>query len=318
MNATRLTIGITTRDRPEALQRCLRSLALVAHLVARSARVRRCVLGTGERAASPPGTCRVPVRVIRDDRAPGVVVGRNRLVREAAAPVVLLMDDDAAFLEQTAIEAALQVARGRPSDCRHRVRAMRPHRRRWDDRMQPGRSRVACYVAAFIGFAHLVRRDLFTAVGGYRESFVINGEEKELCLRLLDAGYRTVYLPDAVVIHQPDPASRSEQRYLRRSRGTIASRPCTTSRSAGSSGSSRRVWRSISACAARGTSTTRGGGRGSCASCGGTRVRVPRIESLSQSRPCEIWKRLEGAGAVPRESVKSDVEAREPVEPLNP
>ncbi len=81
----RLTIGITTRDRPEALERCLRSLALVSHLSpevlvfddASSPPVREQVT-----AWAPP----VPVRVLRDDRAPGCAAGRNRLVREASGP----------------------------------------------------------------------------------------------------------------------------------------------------------------------------------------------------------------------------------------
>jgi GT2 family glycosyltransferase len=70
-------------------------------------------------------------------------------------------------------------------------------------------------VPSFIGFAHLVRRDAFIALGGYRESFEFYGEEKDFCLRLIEAGYRTLYLPDALVIHEPDQAGRSRQRYLR-------------------------------------------------------------------------------------------------------
>jgi GT2 family glycosyltransferase len=81
--------------------------------------------------------------------------------------------------------------------------------------MQPGRSAVPCYVASFIGFSHLLRREIFAGLGGYREAFEFYGEEKEFCMRLIDAGYRTVYLPDALVIHAPDPAGRSQQRYLR-------------------------------------------------------------------------------------------------------
>jgi GT2 family glycosyltransferase len=214
MNDVRLTIGITTRNRPDALERCLRSLAVVAHLSPE-------VLVFDD-ASSPPvidrlGTWRVPVRVrvLRDDRAPGVIVGRNRLMREASASAVLLMDDDAAILESEAIERALQLL-----DDDRQLGAIGFAQcdltgARWDDRMQPGHSRVACYVAAFIGFAHLLRREVFTLVGGYRESFEFYGEEKEFCLRLIEAGYRTVYLPDALVIHAPDPGGRSPQRYLR-------------------------------------------------------------------------------------------------------
>ena len=85
----------------------------------------------------------------------------------------------------------------------------------WDVAMQPSRSRESCVIPAFIGFAHLLRRDVFLELGGYRESFVFYGEEKDFCLRLIDAGYRTVYLPDALVVHAPDPGGRSKQRYLR-------------------------------------------------------------------------------------------------------
>jgi GT2 family glycosyltransferase len=81
--------------------------------------------------------------------------------------------------------------------------------------MQPARSRTPCIVPAYIGFAHLVRRDTFLALAGYRESFEFYGEEKDFCLRLIEAGFRVVYLPDALVVHEPDRAGRSQQRYLR-------------------------------------------------------------------------------------------------------
>jgi GT2 family glycosyltransferase len=214
MTAVRLTIGITTRNRPDALQRCLRSLAVVAHLSPE-------VLVFDDASSTPVSgeiaawDVPVAVRVLRDDRAPGLIVGRNRLVREASASAVFLMDDDAAFLGAEALEDALLVL-----DADRQIGAVAFAQcdlagARWDEGMQPSRSRAACYVASFIGFAHLLRRDVFMAMGGYRDSFEFYGEEKEFCLRLIDAGYRTVYLPDALVIHQPDPAGRSQQRYLR-------------------------------------------------------------------------------------------------------
>ena len=86
--------------------------------------------------------------------------------------------------------------------------------------MQPAPVTFPCVVASFIGFAHLLRRDVFLDLGGYQESFIYYGEEKDFCLRLLDAGYRTVYLPDARIAHsgaggpQPDalPPVRRAQR----------------------------------------------------------------------------------------------------------
>jgi GT2 family glycosyltransferase len=214
MSAVHLTIGITTRDRPVALERCLHSMSRVAHLSPE-------VLVFDD-ASSPPVADRlagwnigVPVRVLRDDRAPGNIVGRNRLVREAVGPLVLLLDDDAALLCSEAIERAVRVL---DADPRLGAIAFAQCDRTgvpWDDAMQPARARTPCYVPAFIGFAHLLRRETFLAAGGYRESFEFYGEEKDLCLRLIEAGHRTLYLPDALVIHEPDPAGRSRQRYLR-------------------------------------------------------------------------------------------------------
>jgi GT2 family glycosyltransferase len=51
-------------------------------------------------------------------------------------------------------------------------------------------------------------------VGGYREILDQNGEERELTLRLLDAGYRVVYLPGAAVAHLADGGGRDPKRFL--------------------------------------------------------------------------------------------------------
>jgi len=214
MNATRITIGVTTRNRPEALEGCLRSLAFVSHLSpevlvfddASSVPVRDQVAGW-----SLPLT----VRVLRDDRALGYIAGRNRLVREAAASLVLLMDDDAALMDSEAVGLGVDVLQADPRVAAVAFAQCDRHGARWDEAMQPAPGRTACYVPSFIGFAHLVRRETFVAIGGYRESFEFYGEEKDYCRRLIDAGFRTVYLPDALVIHEPDQAGRSKQRYLR-------------------------------------------------------------------------------------------------------
>ena len=84
----------------------------------------------------------------------------------------------------------------------------------WPAAAQPAHVDHPCRVAAFIGFAHLVRRDAFLALGGFRAQLIINGEERELCLRALDAGLGVVYLPDARIAHLADPAGRDARRYL--------------------------------------------------------------------------------------------------------
>jgi GT2 family glycosyltransferase len=213
MSTVRLTIGITTRNRPKALTRCLESLHVVTHL---SPEVivfdDDSDVPVDQQLAGLEFSC--PVRVLRATGV-GMIIGRNRMVQAASGSAVLLLDDDAGLLGAQGIEAALDLLDKDPRVAAVGFAQSDRHGTRWDDGMQPSRSRTPCYVPAFIGFAHMVRREVFLAIGGYRETFVFYGEEKEVCLRIMEAGYRTVYLPDALVMHEPDPGGRSQQRYLR-------------------------------------------------------------------------------------------------------
>jgi GT2 family glycosyltransferase len=214
MSGFTLTVGITTRNRPDALGRCLRSLASLAHL---DPEVIVYDDGSSPSAAANLDARDLPmrVRIIRDESAPGYIVGRNRIVREAQGFAVLLLDDDASILDAGAIDAALAILGSDPEVGAMAFAQADGKGAPWPENMQPGRGSQPCYVPAFIGFAHLVRKDVFLALGGYRERFVFYGEEKDFCLRLIESGLQTVYLPDARVAHEPDPAGRDRRRYLR-------------------------------------------------------------------------------------------------------
>lgn len=209
-----LTVGITTRDRPASLARAIASLACIAHLDP-EVLVFDDASAVPVSASAPDRAPAAPLRVIRSDTPAGYIVGRNRMVREAGRPFVLLMDDDAALVDGNAIERAIAALERDPALGAIAFAQAEVDGRPWDERMQPGRGEAAVCVPSFIGFAHLLRRDLFLALGGYRERFVFYGEEKEYCFRLLSAGYRTLYLPDARVVHNIEPAGRSGPRYLR-------------------------------------------------------------------------------------------------------
>jgi len=210
MSGVRLAVGVTTRNRPEALATCLASLAEISHLLDEVI-----VFDDGsEPPAQASAECQRPVRVIRDASSPGYIVGRNRLVRQARAEFVLLLDDDTRVIEASAIERGLEIMKGDDRAGAVAFAQAEADGRPWPAAMQPSRAARPAVIPSFIGFAHLLRRDLFLRLGGYREEFIFYGEEKDFCLRLLDAGYLTVYLPDALVSHVPDPG-RSRSRYLR-------------------------------------------------------------------------------------------------------
>ena len=207
----RLTVGITTRNRHDSVQKCVESLRHIDALAPE--------ILVFDDASHTPVSETLPaqprLRIIRDDNGPGYIVGRNVLVNQAQGDAVLLLDDDAALLHGDAIARALEIIGSDPQVAAVAFAQANADGTPWPEAMQPGRGLSPRYVAAFVGFAHLLNRRVFQKLGGYRESFVFYGEEKEFCLRLLDRGFRVVYLPDALVAHAQDASGRMPQRYLR-------------------------------------------------------------------------------------------------------
>jgi GT2 family glycosyltransferase len=214
--ARRLTVGITTRNRPQSLVRCLDSLALIDEIVTEVIVVDD---SSTEPVASTLGrvtpSIAAKTRLIEQPDARGYIVARNTTMRLAANDSVLLLDDDAYVIDPDGMRHAMQVLQSNPRVGAVACAQAEADGRPWPATMQPSPVDYACYVASYIGFAHLLRQSVFLTLGGYQESFHFYGEEKDYCQRLLNAGYDVVYLPDARVAHIPDPSGRSQARYLR-------------------------------------------------------------------------------------------------------
>lgn len=207
-----ITVGIVTRDRPESLARCLASLATLGERLVETIVVDDAgsVSLDAAIAAAPPR-----VRLIRQEGDRGYIAARNTIMRDARTETVLLMDDDAALLPEGNLEAALRLFESHPRIGAVACAMAEADGSAWHASMQPAPVDYTCYITAYIGFAHLVRRSVFLGLGGYRESFHFYGEEKDLCLRMLDAGFDVVYMPQTRVVHTPDPSGRNRARYVR-------------------------------------------------------------------------------------------------------
>jgi GT2 family glycosyltransferase len=146
----------------------------------------------------------------------GPAFQRNRGIELASNNFVFPVDDDVLFsspriLEQTVadFEHPRIAAVGIPFiNIRHGqvVRQRAPNAER-------------IYVThAFVGAAHAVRRDVFLKLGGYREHFFYMGEEGDLCIRMLNAGY-VIRLGNAAPVRHLESPSRQTplaDRYGRR------------------------------------------------------------------------------------------------------
>ena len=183
MSEPRATVLITTKDRKEELRLALRSA------LAQTVPIEVLVIDDG----STDGTSDMiraefpEIRCQREETSHGLIARRNQGARLARAPVVVSIDDDAEFSSPQVVEQTLR-------DFDHpRIAAVAipfVNVRQDGTVRQVAPESQGCYVTyAYVGTAHAVSRDIFLQVGGYREHFVHQGEEGDLCLRLLAAGY---------------------------------------------------------------------------------------------------------------------------------
>jgi len=73
-----------------------------------------------------------------------------------------------------------------------------------------GQYDTACCRDACGGFAYSARRELFDSLGAFDERYSPYGwEDVDFCLKAKKAGYKTYYIPGAVVVHKGTKAGRS-------------------------------------------------------------------------------------------------------------
>ena len=212
-----VTVAICSRNRNEVLVRCLNSLILLAELTIEVILVDDASESQADVALQGKVTPRIwdQLRIIRYPERRGYIPARNHIAREARGTYILSLDDDAFLLPDHQVHRAVAILK-----CDPRLGAIALAQT--DEKgllhpafMQPSASEDDCYVAAFYGYGHLVRRNAFLALGGYREIFEFYREEIEFCKRLQDCGYEIVYLPSSSVVHSHDPAGRNELIRLR-------------------------------------------------------------------------------------------------------
>ena len=204
-----LTVGITTRNRPQSLLRCLASLDLLGDVLTE-------VIVVDDSSDVPvadsldlPPSMAAKMRVVRQTASEGYIVARNTIMRLAVNEYVLLLDDDAYLIGADGLKEALAIMERHAEVAAIGCAQAEADGSPWPAAMQPAPVSYRCRVASYIGFAHLLRRRAFHEVGGYQEALHFYGEEKGFCARFLKAGYQVVYMPDALVAHVPDPQGRS-------------------------------------------------------------------------------------------------------------
>ena len=131
------------------------------------------------------------VRLFRFDENRGLIVARNLLKMEAKGDYIVSLDDDAYFVNKDAISKVVERMQ-RESELAVVTFHYLPKPLVDGDGALDRRTQEH-YTNFFWGYGHCIRRDAFESVGDYRGFFFHQGEEDDLAIRLLDAGYRLLY-----------------------------------------------------------------------------------------------------------------------------
>ena len=194
------TVVITTRDRHDDVRRAL--LSCVSQIG-----VRLEILVYDD--ASSDGTdrminCEFPdVRVIRSVDRLGYIVLRNRGFRDALSPIVLSLDDDALFTSPETVAQVVRAFRMAPNVAAFALKYRETQSQ--NKLLLMPEMPTGSELRSYIGCSHAVRKDVALSLGGYREFFVHQGEEKDLCIRMRNQGYSIQFLNCPAIIHNPSP-----------------------------------------------------------------------------------------------------------------
>ncbi|MGR3490983.1 MAG: glycosyltransferase family 2 protein [Shimia sp.] len=215
MRTPRLSVVIVSRERPEALRRCLAGLQQQVHPRFEVVVV-ACPAGIAVLDPSM-GVKAVPFDV------PNISVARNLGIAQAAGEVVAFIDDDAVpepgWLHE--IDAAMTKgvdAVGGTVLGRNGISVQWPPRI-FDAELRfttlaDGRPPIDLprgHAVKTEGTNMAVRRSVLVALGGFDPAYAFYLDETDLNLRLARAGYRTTLAPRAVVHHGFAPSARRRE-----------------------------------------------------------------------------------------------------------
>ena len=218
-----ISVAIATRDRPQALARCLESL--------RANRVQPAEVVVADQSSGPETGSVVAAAGARwvAGGSDGLAGGQNAAFRHATMPLIAVLDDDcvadAGWIEELerafAADPELALVGGRvlPLPAAGE-RAVAVASRTSTKRREFSRPSAPWHVGSGNNFA--LRRDWFERVGGSDERLGPGTPGQgaldiDLFYRVLRAGGRALYDPDAIVRHEP--ATRSGRLERRRPYG---------------------------------------------------------------------------------------------------
>lgn len=158
------------------------------------------------------------IQYIRLNENKGVAGGRNEGIKLAKGDICIFIDDDAIFsscdsfnkvVEEFERNSGLGILAFK--SCNYYTKQL--HRYEFphiDKTIDPDKRFETSY---FVGVGHAIKTEVFKKIGVYPEDYVYGGEELDLSFRVLNAGYKIMYLPDVTVLHKKSLGGRFQKSF---------------------------------------------------------------------------------------------------------
>lgn len=204
--AASVLVGISTFNRADLLGKAIESAYDQSHRPLRVA-----VIDDASTDSTPALQPKFPtVSWERWNENQGYVRARNKMMLTAHEDYYVSLDDDAWFIQNDEIALAVAYLGSHPNVAAVAFDILSPDR-------PASRARGRKFlVPLFIGCGHVLRLSVVKELHGYKEFPGSYGvEEKDLCLRLLDAGYDIVQFDGVHVWHDKTVTARDVARQTR-------------------------------------------------------------------------------------------------------
>jgi GT2 family glycosyltransferase len=149
--------------------------------------------------------------LLRKDYSRGYIVNRNQMVKICETPFLISLDDDSCFLESPPLLAAIRYLEANPKlaalEFLNIETAGDPY-----SLLSQIHDKALCTVKSYTGCSHILRKDIFLELGGYREYFVHMVEESDFAQRAWRAGYQIHKFPSVLVHHRQTSVARVSDR----------------------------------------------------------------------------------------------------------
>jgi len=202
----RLSVVVVSSGRPQALRRCLISLAQQ-----KDAKLEIIVVADAAGMSAVQSLWFSERLCLLEQEKPNISAARNIGIAAAAGEVVGFIDDDA-VAEPTWAAALLKAfQRGDLDAATGPVLGRNGISLQWgrmavdsvarDHRLKPGDALNDGQALKFHGTNMAFRRDVFDRIGGFDPAYTFYLDDTDMALRCAGAGMKTAYLDDAIVHH---------------------------------------------------------------------------------------------------------------------